>query len=51
MQQTWGQFNSGIGIGIDYLKKNELELRNFEKELELRNFELEFSYKTIKSKN
>ena len=19
--QTWGQFNSGIGIGIDYLKK------------------------------
>ena len=26
--RTWGQFNSGIGI--DYLKKIELELRNFE---------------------
>ena len=46
--QTWGQFNSGI----DYLKKNELELRNFELELrnfelELRNFEFEVSYKNL----
>jgi len=28
--QTWGQFNSGTD---DYLKKNELELINFELEL------------------
>ena len=44
------------GIGIDYLKKNELELRNFKLELrnfglELRNFEFDVSYKKIKSKN
>jgi len=31
LDQSWGQFNSGIGS--DYLKKNELELRNFELEL------------------
>ena len=35
--QTWGQFNSGIGI--DYLKKNGIEL-------ELRNFELELKFPT-----
>ena len=35
LKQTWGQFNSGIGI--DYLKNElELELRNFELELGLR---------------
>jgi len=35
--------NSNSGIGIDYLKKMELELRNFG--LELRNLELKFPKK------
>ena len=37
-----------FGIWIDYLKKIELELRNFELELELRNFELELKFPTKK---
>ena len=44
--QTWGQFNSGTGI--DSLKTNELELRNFE--LEFRNFELELRKFPTKNK-
>jgi len=39
--QTWAQFNSGIGI--NYLKKMELELRNFE----LRKLELKFPTKKL----
>ena len=39
LNQTWGQFNSRIGI--DYLKKNELEL-------ELRNLEMELKFPTKK---
>ena len=40
----WGQFNSNSnsGIGINYLKKMELELRN--SELELRKSELKCEF-------